>query len=84
MVLSGCGRRRRRRRPHPSNIGLQLWRPLEPSLLKLGPPPLARAVRLMSAAKRRKQLANKGAIHSLATTVESNDWVESVARRRPN
>ena len=51
-------RRRRRRRPHPSNAGLRLWHLLEPSLLKLGPPPLAKVVPLMSAAPRRKQLAN--------------------------
>ena len=42
----------------PSNIGLQLWHLLGTSLLKPGPPPFAKAVRLMSAAPRRKQLAN--------------------------
>jgi hypothetical protein len=43
-------------RPHPSNVGLQLWHPLGTSWLKLGPPPLARAMRPMLTATGRKQL----------------------------
>ena len=40
------------------HVGSRLWSRLEPSLLKLGPPPLVWAMRIMSAARRRKRLAN--------------------------
>ena len=46
------------RRHHWSNVGPRLRSRLEPSLFKLGPPPLVWAMRIMSAARRRKRLAN--------------------------